>query len=72
MDLSPFRVGRIVFGDREAVNAIDDSMDESRASSDAESIASIDITSVTPGSPASSDNESVAVDRPRGRFGSAP
>eukprot|EP00974_Lingulodinium_polyedra_P127426 11202140-Lingulodinium_polyedra.AAC.1 len=64
MDLSSLWVGRAVFIDRDAASAADDSEDEPCHSSDVESVVSVDITSVTPGSPASSGNESVAVGRP--------
>eukprot|EP00974_Lingulodinium_polyedra_P091437 8863029-Lingulodinium_polyedra.AAC.1 len=71
MDMPSSWVGRAVFVDRDVLGAVEGSTDESCLSSDAESIASVDFPSITPGSPASSANESIVVDRPRGRFGSA-
>eukprot|EP00974_Lingulodinium_polyedra_P032164 3098152-Lingulodinium_polyedra.AAC.1 len=61
-------VGRTVFIDSDTLEASENEAAESAESSEADSIVSLDFTSVTPRSPASSDAESIAVDRPRGRL----
>eukprot|EP00974_Lingulodinium_polyedra_P029661 2858542-Lingulodinium_polyedra.AAC.1 len=71
MEFSSPWVGRTVFIDSDTLEASESEAAESAESSEADSIVSLDFISVTPKSPASSDTESIAVDRPRGRFGSA-
>eukprot|EP00974_Lingulodinium_polyedra_P015993 1551846-Lingulodinium_polyedra.AAC.1 len=57
--------------DNQVLEASEAEDETSIPSSETESVVSLEFCAVTPGSPASSDTESIAVDRPRGRFGSA-